>query len=73
LWPLAVEWDSCAKNHNQMSTAPSNSTPKNPEQSLKPTSPPKKSDSLKQTTLVLSVAMVGDNTKVSALSNMVSR
>src|SRR5882724_7556060 len=32
-----------------MSTAPSNSAPKTPEQSPKPASPPKKSDSLKQT------------------------
>jgi len=40
-----------------MSTAPSNSAPKTPEQFLKPMSPPKKSDSLKQTMLELSVAM----------------
>jgi len=56
-----------------MSTAPSNSAPKTPEQSLKPMSPPKKSDNLKQTMLILSAAMVGDNTKVSALSNVVFR
>ena len=51
-----------------MSTAPSSPAPKNSAQSHKSVSPPKNSENLKQTTLVLSAAMVGDDTKVLASS-----
>src|SRR5882724_7895103 len=57
-----------------MSTTPSTPIPETLKQSPKTASPSKKSENLKQTTLVLSVAMVGDNTGVSPpLSNVLNR
>jgi len=54
------------KNTTKCQLPPSNPAPKNPEQSPKSASPQKNIENLnlKQTTLVLSVVMVGDNTEV---------
>src|SRR5882724_9346684 len=57
-----------------MSTTPSTPIPKSSKQSPKTVSPTKKSENLKQTTLILSVAMVGDNIGVSPpLPNVICR
>src|SRR5882724_7604149 len=57
-----------------MSTTPSTPVPKSPKQSPNTVSPTKKSENLKQTTLILSAAMVGDNIGVSPpLPNVISR